>query len=79
MKANVKLCGTLSRLFPGYDHSQGLEVELPEESSVKELLDVLGIPSTKGVTVVMKGRVMKDDDSVQNEEPVYILQAIQGG
>jgi sulfur carrier protein ThiS len=79
MKVKVKLSGTLSQKFPGYDHLRGFEVEIPDEATVKNLLTVLGISYAQGVTVIMEGRVLKEADMVQHGEPVYILQAIQGG
>jgi hypothetical protein len=38
VKLKVKLYGTLSQQFPGYQHSQGIEVEIPEGVTAKDLL-----------------------------------------
>jgi len=42
MKMRVKLYGTLSQSFPGYQHSQGIEVEIPDGATVKDLLGKAG-------------------------------------
>jgi len=43
MKMRVKSYGALSERFPGYQHSQGIEVEIPDGAMVKGLLAPLGI------------------------------------
>lgn len=79
MKARVKLFGTLSQGFPGYQHSQGMEVEIPEGATAKDLLALLEISESRGATVIVEGRVLKADDKMPHGVPVSILQAIGGG
>ena len=50
MKVKVRLFGTLSQKFPGYDSVKGLEVEIPDGARVKDLLAHLGIPETGGAS-----------------------------
>lgn len=79
MKVRVKLYGTLSQHFPGYQHSQGIEVEIPTGATVKDLLDLLEISESQGAVVIMDGRVLKPDDQIQQGVQVNVLQAIRGG
>ena len=79
MKVKVKLFGTLSRRFPGYQHTQGLEVEIPEEATVKELFALLGISDSQGAVVIMAGRILKADDTMRDGVQVDVLQSIYGG
>jgi len=79
MKVKVKLYGTLSQRFPGYQHSQGIEVEIPDGAMVKDLLALLEISESQGAVVIMEGRVLKADDKMQCGAPVNVLQSIQGG
>jgi sulfur carrier protein ThiS len=79
MKVRVKLYGTLSRRFPGYQHSQGIEVEILDGETVKDLLALLEISESQGAVVIMEGRVLKADDKVRCGVPVNVLQSIQGG
>ena len=79
MKIRVKLYGTLSKQFPNYQHSRGVEVEIPEGATVKDLLALLEISESQGAVVAMKGRILKADDTIRGEESVYVLQPLSGG
>jgi sulfur carrier protein ThiS len=79
MKVRVKLFGTLSQGFPGYQHSQGIEVEIPDGATVKDLLAHLGISESQGAVVIAEGRILKADDKLPHGVPVNVLQAIGGG
>ncbi len=79
MKVRVKLYGTLGQRFPGYQHSQGIEVEIPEGATVQDLLALLEIPESQGAVVIMEGRALKADDPVQRGVPVNVFQSIRGG
>ncbi|MBN1994295.1 MAG: hypothetical protein JW953_16475 [Anaerolineae bacterium] len=80
MKVKVKIYGTLSQRFPGYQHSAGLEVELPDgAATVKNLLARLRILESQGLVVVMEDRLLKMDDEIQNGVLVNILQTVYGG
>ncbi|MGA9347752.1 MAG: MoaD/ThiS family protein [Anaerolineae bacterium] len=79
MKVKVKLYGTLSQRFPGYQPSQGIEVEIPEEATVKDLLALLEISASQGAVVIAEGRILKADDKMRPGVPVNVLQAIGGG
>jgi sulfur carrier protein ThiS len=79
MKMRVKVYGTLSRQFPGYRDSEGIEVEIPEGTTVKGLLDRLEISESQRAVVAMEGRILKEDDAMRCGAPVNILQAIHGG
>ena len=79
MKVRVKLYGTLSQRFPGYQPSQGIEVEIPDGVTARDLLALLEIPESQGAVIVAEGRVLKADDRIQCGVPVNVLQAIYGG
>lgn len=79
MKVRVRLFGTFRQRFAGYQHSQGMEVEIPEEATVKDLLTLLGLSESRGAVVIAKGRVLKADDRLQPGVPVDIMQAMGGG
>jgi len=79
MKVKVKLYGTLSLQVPGYKPSQGMEVEIPDGATVKDLLAHLEILETRGAAVLASGRVLKTDDKVQDGSSFDIFQSIQGG
>jgi sulfur carrier protein ThiS len=79
MKVRVKLYGTLSQRVPGYQHSQGIEVEIPEGATVQDLLARLEISESRGAVVIAEGRVLGADDEMRSGVAVSVVQTIQGG
>ena len=79
MNVRVKLYGTLSQGFPGYQPSQGIEVEIPDGATVKDLLALLEISESQRAVVIVEGRILKADDEIRPGVPVSVLQAIHGG
>lgn len=79
MKMTVKLFGTLRQRFPDYRHQQGIEVEIPDGATAKDLLSLLKISESNGAVVAVEGRILKREDKMQNGMQVYVFQAIHGG
>ncbi len=77
MKVVVKLYGTLGQQFPGYQPSQGIEVDLPEGATVRDLLAHLRLPER--AIVIVEGRVLPADAGLQGDAPVSVFQPIGGG
>jgi sulfur carrier protein ThiS len=49
MRIRVRLYGTLSQDIPDYHHAEGIEVEIPDGATVKDLLARLEISEKQGV------------------------------
>ena len=79
MKVKVKLYGTLSQRFPDYQPSQGIEVEIPDRATAKDLLTLLGISESQKAVVIVEGRILKADDEIRRGVPINVVQAIGGG
>lgn len=79
MKVRVNLYGTLRQRFPAYRPSEGIEVDLPEGATVRDLLSLLDIPQSQGAVVIVEGRVLKVGDKLQRGITVNVLQAMGGG
>jgi sulfur carrier protein ThiS len=79
MKLRVNLYGTLGRRVNDYEHSKGIEVEIPDGATVKDLLARLEISQSQKIVVVMEGRVRKANDKIKHGVPVSIFQSIHGG
>ena len=79
MKLRVKLYGTFARRRPGYQASRGLEVEIPPEMLVKDLLSLLEIDEDQGGVVLVDGRILKSEDSIPSGVEVQIFQSVHGG
>jgi sulfur carrier protein ThiS len=79
MKLTVKLFGTLSEFFPDYDFNRGLEVDLPPDSKVADLLEFLNISEEQGGTVLKDSRFLSPDEILTPGDQVLIFQALNGG
>ena len=79
MQVKVKLYGTLSQRFPGYQLAQGIEVEIPDGATVKDLLALLKISESQGAIVIVDSQILKADDEIRGGVPVSVFQALQGG
>ena len=79
MQVMVKLYGTLSNRFPGYVHSEGIEVTIPDGGKVKDLLSALKIPEALGAMVSMDNRILKPEDILRQDSCVNVLQPLSGG
>jgi sulfur carrier protein ThiS len=79
MKLKVYLYGTLGNRIHDYEHSKGIEVEIPDGATVNDLLASLEISQSQKIVVVMEGRVRKADDKIRQGVPVSIFQSIHGG
>jgi len=79
MKVSVRLYGTFSQCFPGYQHSQGMEVEIPDGATARDLLALLKISDSRGAVVAVEGRILKADDRIGCRAPVHVLQVVHGG
>jgi sulfur carrier protein ThiS len=79
MKVRVKLYGTLGQYVPGYEHSNGIEVEIPDGGKVKDILSVLHMPESQGVVVIVGGIIMTSDHTLHDGAFVSLLQQLSGG
>lgn len=79
MKVLIKLFSVLRDCVPDYDPEKGIETELPDGSTVADLLGHLGIPMSKVPVVACNGRVLQPADTIQEDSTVHIFQPVAGG
>lgn len=79
MKVTVRLYGTWRQRFPGYQPSQGIEIEIPGGATVSDLVALLEIPRPGEVVAIAEGRILKPTDQVRPGAPVDVMQTIGGG
>ena len=79
MKVKVKLYGILSRRVPGYRHSDGMEVELPDGATVDDLLVFLEISESQKAVVAIDGRLRKANDKISHGAHAQVFQPVHGG
>ena len=79
MRLTVKLYGTLSRSFDEYDHLSGLEVNIPEEASIHDLLVYLNLSPERLGMISMDGRLLNKKSQLKDGAQIKIFQPISGG
>ena len=79
MRVKVKLFGTLGQGFPEYDSLKGLDMNIPDDARVKDILAHLDIPKTRNYFVTMDKTVAKPADRLINNATIQIFQALAGG
>ena len=79
MKVLIKLFSILRDYVPDYNPQKGVETELPDESTVADLLSQLGIPMSKMPVVTCNGRVLQPTDTIHEDSTLHIFQPVTGG
>jgi len=88
MKVYVKLFASLARSvsrtgqvqFPaGFRAGTPLEVELPQDSTLADLVDYLGLPNDQVKVTFVNGRAQKLDHHLEPGDEVGIFPPIGGG
>jgi sulfur carrier protein ThiS len=79
LRLTIKLYGTLSRSFDEYDHLSGLEVNIPEEASINDLLDYLNLSSERLGMIYMDGKLLNKKSQLKDGAQIKIFQPISGG
>ena len=79
MKACVRLFGTLPNYFPGSYPDGGVELEIWENISVAELVQLVRVPKEQISIVSINGMMSKSDDIVPDNAEVKFFQPLNGG
>jgi len=79
MLVNVKLFATLQRYKPAIPAGQSFEVELPEKSTVADLIDHLQIQANEVKVTFVNGRARADLYRLKSGDEVGIFPPVGGG
>jgi sulfur carrier protein ThiS len=79
MQVMVKLYGTLGKRVPGYVHSEGILVEIPDTGTVEDLLFALNVSEPQNVVIAMDGRILTREDKLRDDVWVNVMQPLHGG
>ena len=79
MKLAVKLGTTLRDYVPDYVPETGLQVEMPEGSTVAQLAQHLGLPPQDIKIVMVNGRQQKVSDPMRDGDRIAYFPAVGGG
>ena len=79
MKVKILLFGVLGMKLPEWASPEGVEIELPDDSTASDLLKYLKIPEDWGPAVTIDSRLLKNEDPVLDGSEIRIFQAVHGG
>lgn len=79
MKLTVKLSTTLRDYVPGYVPEAGLQVKMPEGSSVAQLAQKVGLPLQEIKIIMVNGRQQTLDELLRDGDRVAYFPAVGGG
>ena len=79
IQVNVKLFGILQKRIPNYDPGQGIALQLPDDVSLKHLVEQLGLENRKVGPISINGRMAAAEDRLSDGDLVRIFQPVFGG
>jgi len=79
IKVEVKLFATLRRQFPDLRVGEAMSVTLPEEATVAQLVNKLGLPEKQVKVIFVNGTVRKQGHSLTDGDEVGIFPPVGGG
>ena len=79
MKIRVILFGTLRKSFSDHDPVHGMAVEIPEGSTVGDLIAHMNLPAKKFGMVSMDGHLVKAGNLLEENAVVRVFQPVFGG
>jgi molybdopterin converting factor small subunit len=79
MRVTVKLFATLARFSKAAQPGMPSEMDLPESSTVQDLLDQLGVPSEETKISFVNGHIRDLDWALQQDDEVGLFPPIGGG
>jgi len=79
MELTVTLYATLTRYHPEGKKNETFSLELPEGSTIKDLLDELGIKENEAKKVFIRHISRPEDHPLEDGEKVAIFPPVGGG
>jgi len=79
VKIHVKLLGTLGKHCPGHDPRSGMEIDVPSDASVMDIVEILGLPTDRIGFVSVNGELVTAEDHVAEGAVVKFFHPLRGG
>jgi sulfur carrier protein ThiS len=79
MEIQVRLYGLLGKNVAGHDPLKGMRVEMPDGSTIKDLMTHLSIPRKKVGIISVDGDLAKETSTIQPGSFVRMYRPISGG
>ena len=79
MQVRVRLLGTLSSCYRGQYPPAGIDIQVPADATVADVVDAAGIPRERVAIVTVNGLLANAYDRVPEHAVVKFMQPIAGG
>jgi molybdopterin converting factor small subunit len=79
VKIKVKLFGTLSKSWVGYDPAVGIELEVQEGTTVRDVTKVVQVSEASIGIVTINGKMVRADTKIMAGDEIKFFQPIAGG
>ena len=79
MRVQIKLFSILRDYVSNYDPEKGVVADLPDDATVSDLLNHLGIPMSKVPVIICNSRILQATDTIQPDSTLNIFQPVAGG
>jgi sulfur carrier protein ThiS len=79
LRIQVKLYGIFCDFFPPGTRGPGFWLNVEEEAGLKEVMSKLKIPEGLPKSIILNGRVAKEDQPLQEGDVIAIFTPITGG
>ena len=79
MAVQVFVAATLRQYVSNYKPEEGIRLEIPKGTTVKLLLDMLGIPEQEVKVIMVNGVHASLDTQLEGNERIGLFPAVGGG
>jgi len=75
----VRVFGGLEKKIPGASYGKPMEIDVPDGTSVKELIDMLNIPPGDVFTILVNGVNTPKENALKQGDRVAFFPPVGGG
>ncbi len=79
MKVELKLFATLARHLPEASDDGSATVDVPEGSTIRQLLNALGIPDQMPLMILVNGRDAAPAQTLEDGDVITVFPPLVGG
>ena len=79
MQVRVKLLGILPSFYTGPYTEAGLDLDIPTGSTIKDLVEMLGIPRERVAIVTINNMLARAGDCIPEDGIIKLMHSIAGG
>ncbi len=79
MSVNIFVAATLRKYIKGYEPEKGICLDIPEGTTVREMLDILKIPHEEVKIIMVNGIHSSLEKKLKGDERIGLFPAVGGG